>query len=328
MKKIIISYDYELFFGDKSGTVEKTLIEPTDYILDSFRNTRLKANFFIDYLMIKKLKEIDDVYTRRDVESIEKQIQQMVKDGHRVELHIHSHWVNAKYLGEGLWDYSDFSHYSLSSFSENQIVEMFIEGCDILENIVQKVSPDYKIVAFRAGGWAIQPFYLFRKAFEETGIRIDSSSAAGIYSDNSYSTFDFRNAPHKTVYKFTNDVCKEETDGRFIEVSITSYNRRLIHKLLDHGYGKLHPNTMNRIADGTHIRKRDGNTGKSKSCARAMMTIAGRSWMTLILNIISTRDNIVTFIDHPKDFSFVAIKNINFLSRITHSILYKDLLDI
>ena len=33
-KKIILSYDYELFFGDKSGTVKKTLIEPTNLILE------------------------------------------------------------------------------------------------------------------------------------------------------------------------------------------------------------------------------------------------------------------------------------------------------
>lgn len=326
MKKIIISYDYELFFGDKSGTVIKTLIEPTDYLLNCLRSSKLKANFFIDYLMIKKLREIDDEYTRRDVELIERQVQQMVADGHRIELHIHSHWVDAKYLGKGLWDYSDFSHYSLSTFSEDQIVDMFKEGCKILEAIVQSVSPGYKIIAFRAGGWAIQPFSLFRKAFEETRIIIDSSSAAGIFSDNSYSSFDFRKVPEKTIYRFSNDVCVEDVNGSFVEVSITSYNRRLIHKLLDHGYGVLHPNTMNRISDGTHVRKNDGNTGKSNACSRAMVTIAGRSWMTLMLNIISSKSKVVTFIDHPKDFTFVALRNIKFLSKISNSILYKDLL--
>lgn len=44
-EKLILSYDYELFFGDKSGTVQKTLIEPTKHLLDSFRKTHLRANF-------------------------------------------------------------------------------------------------------------------------------------------------------------------------------------------------------------------------------------------------------------------------------------------
>lgn len=101
MKKLILSYDYELFFGDKSGTVQKTLIEPTKHLLDSFRKTHLRANFFIDYLMLKKLKEVNDAYTNNDIALIEGQIQQMIVDGHRIELHIHSHWVDAKYLGRG-----------------------------------------------------------------------------------------------------------------------------------------------------------------------------------------------------------------------------------
>ena len=86
MKKLILSYDYELFFGDKSGTVQKTLIEPTKHLLDSFRKTHLRANFFIDYLMLKKLKEVNDAYTNNDIALIEGQIQQMIVDGHRIEL--------------------------------------------------------------------------------------------------------------------------------------------------------------------------------------------------------------------------------------------------
>ena len=34
-KRIILSYDYELFFGDRSGTVQKSLIEPTNQLLDA-----------------------------------------------------------------------------------------------------------------------------------------------------------------------------------------------------------------------------------------------------------------------------------------------------
>lgn len=71
-EKLILSYDYELFFGDKSGTVQKTLIEPTKHLLDSFRKTHLRANFFIDYLMLKNLKEVNDAYTsNKDIALIE-----------------------------------------------------------------------------------------------------------------------------------------------------------------------------------------------------------------------------------------------------------------
>ena len=42
-KKIILSFDYELFFGDKSGTVQKTLIEPTNALLDTMDKAGLKV---------------------------------------------------------------------------------------------------------------------------------------------------------------------------------------------------------------------------------------------------------------------------------------------
>jgi len=32
-KKVILSYDYELFFGDRSGTVQKSLMEATNLLL-------------------------------------------------------------------------------------------------------------------------------------------------------------------------------------------------------------------------------------------------------------------------------------------------------
>lgn len=56
-----------------------------------------------------------------------------------------------------------------------------------------------------------------------------------------------------------------------------------------------------------------------------MVTIAGRSWITIVLNIFGCKTDIVTFIDHSKDFTFVALKNITFLSKYFSTILYKDL---
>lgn len=57
MKQAILSFDYELFFGDNSGTVQKTLIEPTNIMLDALDTINAKATFFVDYLMLKYLKK-------------------------------------------------------------------------------------------------------------------------------------------------------------------------------------------------------------------------------------------------------------------------------
>lgn len=93
-KKIILSYDYELFFGDQSGTVEKTLIEPTDKMMAAMESVRARGNFFIDYLMFKYLEQNQDERSIHDLNLLKNQVKDMVKRGHRIELHLHPHWVN------------------------------------------------------------------------------------------------------------------------------------------------------------------------------------------------------------------------------------------
>lgn len=65
-KKIILSFDYELFFGDKSGTVQKTLIEPTNALLDTMDKAGLKGTFFVDVMMLKYLKQVGAERTDSD----------------------------------------------------------------------------------------------------------------------------------------------------------------------------------------------------------------------------------------------------------------------
>ena len=52
MKQAILSFDYELFFGDNSGTVQKTLIEPTNIMLDALDTINAKATFFLSLIHI------------------------------------------------------------------------------------------------------------------------------------------------------------------------------------------------------------------------------------------------------------------------------------
>ena len=125
MKKyIIFSYDYELFFGKKSGTVLETLIKPTNLLLDGMDKYGFKGNFFVDWQMLKYLKQEGSKRTLSDYNLIVSQLRAIIKRGHRIELHIHPHWVDAKYNGDGTWDFSNYYHYSLNSFSQEEILEM------------------------------------------------------------------------------------------------------------------------------------------------------------------------------------------------------------
>ena len=77
-KRIILSFDYELFFGDRSGTVLKTLVEPTNKILDSMEAVGFRGNFFIDWLMLKYISKEKDIQAQNDYNLIVNQIKDIV----------------------------------------------------------------------------------------------------------------------------------------------------------------------------------------------------------------------------------------------------------
>lgn len=322
-KKIILSYDYELFFGDRSGTVQKSLIDPTNQLLDAMDSAGFKGNFFIDWQMIKYLKEANTERTTSDYNKIVNQLKDMVRRGHRIELHIHPHWVDAKYNGDGTWDFSEFNHYSLNSFTEEEVTDMFIEGTNLLESIAREVFPDYKIIAFRAGGWAIQPFSKLKKGFLKAGIKIDSSVAKGSYGENKYSYYDFRKLEVNTdyQYRFSSDITKEDLKGVFIEVPISSYHRLFINKVSDKLF-RIFFKSSKIISDGTH--ERQDLNGHNKT-GEARVTLSRISPISSIFSILLHRSPIVTVIDHPKDYTHSASYVIKFISRFYQTILYKDL---
>lgn len=322
-KNIILSYDYELFFGDKSGTIRKSVIEPTNLLLDAMDCYGLKGSFFVDWQMLKYTKLQNDNQSQVDYQIISEQIKDIVRRGHRVELHIHPHWVDARYIGSGEWDFSNFNHYSLNSFTESEIIEMFKEGVDTLHDIIREVDPKYQIIAFRAGGWAVQPFTAIKKGFLNAGIKVDSSVAYGAFEKNQYSQYDFRiiKTQNPEKYLFNDNVCEEDESGLFLEVPIASYKRNVGYKIIDKLYRMMTQNCR-KITDGTHSRK---DLKSERDHTYSMVTMSRISPITTLLSCFSQKTDLITIIDHPKDFTYSVNTSLKYLSKIYKSITYKDL---
>lgn len=329
-KKIILSYDYELFFGDRSGTVLKSLIEPTNLLLDAMDSVGFKGNFFVDWQMLKYLKEANTERTLADHQLIIDQLKDMVYRGHRIELHIHPHWVDAKYNGDGTWDFSEFRHYSLNSFSEQEIVDMFVEGTNLLTNIAREVDSEYKIVAFRAGGWAVQPFDKLKKGFQKAGIKIDSSPCKGFCAKHTNFFYDFRVMSDSSIYHFSNDVCKEDPAGEFLEIPITPLKRPFVVKVIERLY-QLLTNNCEYLTDGTHHRSNDNDSCdesyKMDNDLKMLSLYLSPYSIPIVINMYKDRD-LLCFIQHPKDQTDMTNKSIKALNSLCASITYKDLLEL
>ena len=298
-------------------------------LLDTMDSVGFKGNFFVDYFMLKYLALETDERCKNDYAAIVDQLQDMIRRGHRIELHIHPHWVDAKYNGDGTWNYEEFRHYGLNTFTFDEVTEMFVEGTKILEEIAHTVDPSYKMVAFRAGGWAVQPFEMVEAGFRETGIKVDSSVASGVYIEKDNTIVDFRLAPGKSHYRFSNDVCKEDLNGRYIEVPISSYYRDLFTSALSYLANKLIKGGY-RITDGTHNRASDVESETTGALQRQSMpamfsldNLPLRTW----IKIKRFKQDLMCFIDHPKDFNGYTLKNIRMVSRCGESETYASLLE-
>lgn len=216
---IAITLDYELFFGDNTGTLENCILKPTRELLKVLNPYNIKAVFFVDVGYIVALKRQKSQYKNlnEDFENIVKQIRSLSNEGHKIELHIHPHWEDCYFDGQK-W-VMDLSRYRIHSFSEDKIKGIVAEYCQTLKDITG-VSP----VAYRAGGWSAQPFSIIKKALETNDIYIDSTVYPGGIYESKYQKFDFSNIEQYTLpYNFNDTITEKFEHGNFLEIPISSY---------------------------------------------------------------------------------------------------------
>lgn len=156
---------------------------------------------------------------------IENQIKEMIMNGQYIQLHLHPHCFDTVYR-DGSWipDYKRFSLHKLSTVNDEDDINT-ITGCVsqmkmFLENLICPIKPDYRVTAFRAGGYLIEPFTMLRVVFAELGITIDSSVCSGAFSSVKDYSYDFRGYPKLLKYNFSENPLIVENNVFFTEYSI------------------------------------------------------------------------------------------------------------
>lgn len=243
--QLFLTYDYELFFGEPTGSVEKCIIEPTNNLRGIAQRTGVKMVFFIDTGYLKKLIEFKDQYplVQHEHDLVMTQIQDLVVEGHDCQLHIHPHWEDCTHDGKAWIMKTD--RYKLDDFSDEEIERIVIEYKDILANITGK-----KVSSYRAGGWCLQPFNRVQKAFEKAGLNLDSTVFPnGKFTAGNY-YYDFTNSPKKSKWKFSSDLIKIDENGPFWEYPISNkyYSPLFFWRLFI--LGRLNPKDHKPMGDG------------------------------------------------------------------------------
>jgi len=254
---IFLTYDYELFFGEYTGSAEKCLIQPTNRLLALSKKYAVKMTFFVDVGYLIKLKEFAESNSelKLDWKKINAQLKEIVQTGNDVQLHIHPHWEKS-YYKDGKWSCVTDNAYKLDDFSDEEIVAIVKSYKQFIDELI-----GIKTTTFRAGGWCIQPFHRLITVFKELSIVNDSSVFPGGKFESSHYAFDFTAAPHKSKYRFENDVCQEVEDGFFTEFPIASHRYNPLFYWRLYAWGRINSTDHKMLGDGIFL----AQPGRKKS---------------------------------------------------------------
>lgn len=214
--KILLTLDYELFLGSRTGDVQHCLVEPLNAMSAQTDPYGVKYTIFVDATFLYKLESLRKRFPRLDKEyvMVVAHIQQLVSQGHDIQLHIHPNWFYSAYDGEQ-WRL-DQQHYKLSDLSSADRETIFLNAKQLLDDIV-----GYSTIAFRAGGFSAQPTNMLSSLFDKTGIIVDASVCPGMVYNSPHQTYDYAVCPTSDMWRFSADICRPEQNGKYIEFPIT-----------------------------------------------------------------------------------------------------------
>lgn len=316
----ILTFDYELFLGKRTGTINNCVIRPTQFILDVLRKNNAKAIFFVDAAWLLFLKK----HSSGDFKLVSDQLKEITNIGSSIELHLHPQWINADPEVESK-GFESSENYKLHSLSQEAILEVFKNSIELIESVTLQ-----KVRGFRAGGFCIEPFDQIKPAFETFNIKYDFSLAPGIYlrSGNPYD-FDFSDAPKDLLYTFENDVKLPDSQGKFVEVPLSTYNNNPIYRISNNVLLKINKDSI--FGDGIGIQQNlsfiSRLISKRLGFSKTMLTLDQVSHIlfTYLLKTHFRKTSPLVIISHPKTISNQALLNLSYLARNFNTMNTNDL---
>ena len=199
MMYLSLTFDYELFFGENNGSYDDVLFKPTYELINTLEENNISATFFADVCSIPVARK----YNQNDyVNGFERQICYMNEHGQDIQLHLHPHWFYSKWEN-GKWLFSS-KGYRLHEFQkDNRIDTIISEGIRYLNDTIGEVDLKYSCIAFRAGGFSLQPHGIIVNALYDNGIRIDSSIAPQLFSESEANHYNYRHSLNKVNWKLS-----------------------------------------------------------------------------------------------------------------------------
>lgn len=222
---ILYSADYELFLGGNHCDEREVLIDPTNKVLDMCDSLKIPLTLFADIFSIIRYKE-HNLFGFPD--AAEHQLRDALKRGHDVQSHVHPHW---KYTAiEGRRYTVDTRYFLLGNLDSDggelyaRILDILVTSRDYLHDLLREDTPGYRCIAFRSGGYGLQPnAQVVIRALRDAGFMIDSSIVPGLVIRNAINQVDYSRVPEMANYYLDDSLSSPScrNDGIF-EIPIAS----------------------------------------------------------------------------------------------------------
>jgi len=215
-KTLIATFDYELFFGKKWGTVELSIFRTTRNLLPILKSTGATVVFFVDAgMLLYYFKESPSIHNKLCDHLL------LLRDqGHRIDFHLHPNWY-ARLNGLGRNGKEPvFYHEFVEEYSDQDLKRYFKQAYNHLFNVLKPSSNMSPIIAFRAAAWSYTPQHLVSEILTNLNIPIDSSVCPGISLD--WAKMDFTNSPTSSAWSYSGGPESKDDNGPLIEAPIAS----------------------------------------------------------------------------------------------------------
>jgi hypothetical protein len=140
--------------------------------------------------------------------------------GHDVQLHLHPQWHGAKRGNDGRWELA-LDRWRIGDLPEEETEKLISTGKAWLDDVAFGKTPGRNCMAFRAGGWCIQPSEAVIRSLRRHGFAVESTVVPGMRRSGQGEWSDFRSAPSLPFWRVDGDVCEARSSGLW-EVPIVS----------------------------------------------------------------------------------------------------------
>lgn len=313
---ILPTLDYELF-GDGSGDVLKDVVDPTWKMLKICDKFDCRITLFVDILEFVRIRGAQQdgqlnhlSYNVWDV--VTEQLIAAHSKGHDIQMHVHPQWLAAEF-GNGKWKLDPRASRLpelVAKIGLNETENLLKQLKAELEAIIRPFKPDYSVIAFRAGGFSIQPERAILSMLKNLGIKIDSSTYFGGFHRSNGLYYDFRCLPENLPFWKIDETIFPSTapnPASLIELPVLSFNaakifkynsRRIYSKMVHHINNNKQHDSHSRIE-----RSKSGNSILWDFCLQSTPLMLFWLWKAM-QKFNRHRSSAIPLImmGHPKDF--------------------------